>query len=186
MNVADQYIIDAAGPEPVYDPVLRDFLATGRDELRDRSARGGLLDFASLGGRTPWLYRLTFATRGLVRRDGEIREWDRHIVAVRFLPDYLRRADRFEMLMLVEPRDAFHPNLRPPGICIQVYPGQPLVEICDALHALLSWRLRNLREDDALNPAACAWGRANLGRLPLDDRPLFGRRHAFALEPVED
>ena len=134
----------------------------------------------------PWLYRLSFATCGLIRRDGQFRECNQHVVAVRFLPDYLRRADRFEMLLLIEPRDAFHPNLRAPGICVQVYPGESLIEICESLHALFSWRLRNLREDDALNPTACGWGRVNSDRLPLDDRPLFGRKHSFVLEPMED
>jgi hypothetical protein len=185
MNIVDYLIIEKAGPEPVFDSVMRGFLSNTYDELVARSEGGGLLDFASLGQRAPWLYRLGFRTRGLVRRDGEVREWDQHVLAVRFLPDYLRRADRFEMLLLVEPQDAFHPNLRPPGICIQIYPGEPLVEICESLHALLSWRLRNLREDDALNPTACAWGRSNVARLPVDDRPLFGRKHSFILEPLE-
>lgn len=185
MNIADQLILEGAGPEPVFDPVMRDFLRNNRDELDERTHRGGLLRFASLGRRNPWLFRLTFATCGLIRRDGEVREWDQHVVAVRFLPDLLRRVDRFEMLLLVEPHDAFHPNLRPPGICVQVYPGEPLVEICESLHALFAWRLRNLREDDALNPAACAWGRAHGDRLPLDDRPLFGSAPSFQLEPME-
>jgi hypothetical protein len=185
MKIDDQVIVQSAGPAPVFDPVMGDFLRNSRDELKARATPLGLLDFADLGTSLPWLYRLTFATAGLVQQDGEIRRWNQHVVAVRFLPDYLRRADRFEMLRLLEPLDAFHPNLRPPGICVQIYPGEPLIEICESLHALFSWRLRNLREDDSLNPAACAWGRANIDRLPLDDRPLFVRKHSFVLEPVE-
>jgi hypothetical protein len=185
MNIIDQLVTEGAGPEPVFDSVMCAFLRNNRDEVMDRLTRGGLLTVAELGDKVPWLYRLTFESTGLIRRDGEIRKWDQHIVALRFLPDYLRRADRFEMLFLIEPRDAFHPNLRAPGICVQVYPGEPLIEICESLHALFSWRLRNLREDDALNPAACNWGRAHLESLPLDDRPLFGRRPSFVLEPME-
>jgi hypothetical protein len=105
-------------------------------------------------------------------------------VAVRFLPDYLRRAERFEMLWLVEPASAFHPNLRGTHICLEVYPGQPLVDICESLHALFSWRLRQLSETDALNPEACVWGRTHLDELPLDRRPLFGRALAITLEPA--
>jgi len=48
------------------------------------------------------------------------------VVALCFLPDDVRRADRFEMLALLEPQTAFHPNLAPPGICVQIYPGEPL------------------------------------------------------------
>jgi hypothetical protein len=107
---------------------------------------------------------------------------ERHTVAVRFLPDYLRRADRFEMLSLMEPAGAFHPNLRGGFICLEVYPGQPLVELCESLHSLFSWRLRQLAESDALNPEACVWGRAHLDELPLDRRPLFGRSLSITLE----
>src|SRR5262249_35000385 len=138
------------------------------------------------GGRVPWLWKLTFGTRGLARAaGGEPRFVERHVVAVRFLPDYLRRANRFEMLALVEPDDAFHPNLRDGHVWLEVYPGEPLVEICESLHALLSWRLRQLNDVDALNPEACAWGRGHLGELPLDTRPLFGRALSITLEPAE-
>jgi hypothetical protein len=185
MNVYDMLIRAQAGPEPMFDPVMSDFLLNGRTELQARCSPGSLLEWADLGDVSPWLYRLTFKARGLVRRDGQIQETDCHIVALRFLPDYLRRADRFALLALIEPHDAFHPNLAPSAICVQVYPGEPLVEICESLHALFSWQLRQLREDDALNPAACAWGRSNLGRLPLDARPLFGRKRSFRLELLE-
>jgi hypothetical protein len=185
MNVCDILIRAQAGPEPVFDAIMKDFLLNCRAELEARCLPGSLLEWADLGDLVPWLYRLTFKTNGLVRRDGRIEETNRHIVALRFLPDYLRRADRFALLALIEPHDAFHPNLAPSAICVQVYPGEPLVEVCESLHALFSWRLRQLREDDALNPVACAWGRSNLDRLPLDTRPLFGRKRSFTLEPIE-
>ena len=37
-----------------------------------------------------------------------------------------------------------------------------------------------MREDDALNQAACQWARANLARLPVDTRPL--KRRSLALQ----
>ena len=186
MDPLDLSIIQSAGPEPVFDEVTRAFLCNSRDELLERCRRGGLLECADLGRDAPWLWRLTFHTRGLAHGpDGEPRVVDRHVVGVRFLPDYLRRADRFEMLALVEPRDAFHPNLSPPGICVQVRPGETLVEICESLHALFSWRLRQLAEYDALNRVACAWGRAHVDELPIDRRPLFGRVLPITLEPLE-
>ena len=187
MDPLDLNILQSAGPEPVFDEVTRAFLCNSRDELLERCRRGGLLECADLGRDAPWLWRLTFHTRGLARgADGEPRLVERHVVGVRFLPDYLRRADRFEMLALVEPRDAFHPNLLPPGICVQVRPGETLVEIGESLHALFSWRLRQLAENDALNRAACAWGRTHLDELPIDRRPLFGRVLPITLEPVEE
>jgi hypothetical protein len=175
-----------AGPEPTFDPVMADFLVNVREELRDRLRPGSLLEAVDLGEHVPWLWRLTFATRGLVRgADGSLQPVERHVVAVRFLPDYLRQVNRFEMLALIEPDDAFHPNLRDGHICLEIYPGEPLVEICESLHALFGWRLRQLAENDALNPEACVWGRAHLDELPLDRRPLFGRTLNITLEPAE-
>jgi hypothetical protein len=187
MEAIDRRVLEMAGPEPVFDDVAREFLLNSRAEFLDRCGRGGLLEYADLGTSVPWLWRLTFGTRGLARAEGgEVRVVERHVVAVRFLPDYLRHVNQFQTVALVEPADAFHPNLAPPGICLHLYPGQPLVEIAEALHALFSWRLRQLAENDALNRDACAWGRANLDRLPLDTRPLFGRALRFELVPVED
>lgn len=187
MDPIDHLIVAMSGVEPVFDEVTRAFLCNSRDDLLERlERRGGLLEATCLGRDAPWLWKLTFHTRGLVR-DGadEPLTVETHIVACRFLPDYLRRADRFEMLALVEPRSAFHPNLAPPGICVEVRPGQTLAEICESLHALFSWRLRQFQEHDALNKTACVWGRANVERLPIDRRPLFGRALAITLEPVE-
>lgn len=186
MDFYDEYIRQMAGPEPVFDPVLVDFLVNSRDELRQRTAKPGLLEARDLGRDVPWLWRLDFRTRGLVKGEGgAIVPVEHHIVAVRFLPDYLRNVNRFATLCLIEPRTAFHPNLRDGHVCLEVYPGEPLVEICEALHALLGWRLRQLAETDALNPEACAWGRAHLDELPVDNRPLFGRALTLNLEPLE-
>jgi hypothetical protein len=186
MDLYDLRVLNMAGPEPVYDEVMTDFLVNIGDEFVDRCRGTSLLEYACQGQHVPWLWRLTFRTRGLVREDGVVKEAAEHVVALRFLPDYLRRADRFEMLALLEPRSAFHPNLSPPGICVQIYPGESLVEICESLHALFSWQLRQLAETDALNKDACAWGRAHLDQLPIDSRPLFGRHLKIELEPLEE
>lgn len=184
MHPLDQLIRDRAGPEPTFDPVMRDFLHNIRDELRQRPS--DLLDAANLGTTLPWLWRLTFRTRGLARDEaGAVVPCDQHTVVVRFAPDYLRHINRYDALTLIEPIRPFHPNLRDRHLCLEVYPGEPLVELCESLHALFSWRLRQLSETDALDPEACAWGRAHLDELPLDPRPLFGRSLLFRLEPVE-
>ncbi len=186
MEPIDQMIIDMSGPEPVFDEVTHAFLCNSRDDFLERCRRGGLVEAAGLGRDAPWLWKLTFQTRGLARvGDGEPFPVERHVAAVRFLPDYLRRADRFEMLALVEPRNAFHPNLMPPGICVQVRPGETLTEIAESLHDLFRWQLKQLAENDALNKVACAWGRAHLDQFPLDRRPLFGRLLNISLEPAE-
>jgi hypothetical protein len=174
-----------AGPCPQFDPVMRAFLENVAAELLGRQRPGSLVRTQPLD-EVPWLWLLDFATRGLtLDESGRLQTTERHVAGVRFPPDYLRRADRFEVLRLAEPAGAFHPNLRDGFVCLEVYPGEPIVEICESLHRLFSWRLRQLAETDALNPDACAWGRSNLDRLPLDDRPLFGRTLAITLEPED-
>lgn len=175
-----------AGPEPLFDRVTDDFLVHNYAELKNRLATGpSLLEAVSLGRRTPWLWRLSFQTRGLARSiTGEVHEVERHTVALRFHPDYLRRANRFEMLKLLEPAMPFHPNIGPSGslavggICIEIYSGETLMEICHSLHDLFRWRLRQYDERDALNPEACVYGRNHMLE-PIDDRPLFGKPLAF-------
>jgi hypothetical protein len=186
LDPLDVHVRAIAGPEPDFDPVMTDFLLNGRDELLRRCGPAALLEARDLGTKVPWLWRLDFRSRGLVKGPGgEILPCERHVVALRFLPDYLRHVNRFQTLCLVEPQNAFHPNLRDGHVCLEVYPGEPLVEVCEALHALFGWRLRQLAETDALNPEACAWGRAHLDELPLDTRPLFGRSLDLTLEPLE-
>jgi hypothetical protein len=187
MEPLDRKILEIAGPEPAYDEVMIDFLHNSRDTLLARLRPSGLLEAVNLGRSVPWLWRLTFRTRGLARNQaGSIEVVDPHVVAVRFLPDYLRHVNRFHTLYLVEPANGFHPNLAPPAVCLEVYPGEPLLEICEGLHRLFSWQLRQLAENDALNKDACAWGRAHLADLPLDARPLFGRPLQIQLEPQEE
>lgn len=185
MEPIDLHIMAISGDEPVFDDVMTDFLRNMRDEFVARCAQGGLLEYASLGLREPWLWRLTFHTRGLARGiDGAIRPVERHVVAVRFLPDYLRHLNKFQMLALMEPRDVFHPNLKPPAICLNLYPGMTLLEIAESLHRLFAWQVRQLAEIDAFNPDACVWGRSHLDELPTDTRRLFGRAVNFQLEEI--
>ena len=184
-DALDAMILAGSGPEPVFDNVMHDFLVESYAGLKQNCDRGGLLSFINLGRDNPWLFRLTFCTRGFTRpANGDVTPIDRHVVALRFLPDYLRHADRFDMLRLMVPiNDAFHPNISPSGaICVEIYPGEPLVEIAHSLHDLFRWRLRQYDERDALNREACAWGRDHVDK-PIDDRPLFGSRLALQWQP---
>lgn len=188
---ADLMLMVESATAPKFDAVMNDFLFENYCDVKQRVRPGSLVELVSLGREVPHLYRATFSTRGLGRDGdhGEVQKLDSHTLLLRLLPDYLRRADQFEIMRYIrEPGQPapFHPNICPDSgaVCLEIYPGEPLVQILETLHDLLRWRIRQLAEHDALNKAACSYGRASVDR-PLDDRPLFGRRHQFTFERLE-
>ncbi len=126
-----------------------------------------------------------FRCRGLVREPGgEIREASHFQVGIWFPPDYLRRADPFQMLRLFTPF-VWHPNVssEAPFICIgRLTPGTALVDILYQIFDVLTYNKFNPKENDSLNKAACAWARAHQNLFPVDPRPL--KRRPLSLEVI--
>ncbi|MGB9029269.1 MAG: hypothetical protein WCC27_04035 [Acidobacteriaceae bacterium] len=128
-----------------------------------------------------------FRCNGLVRgEDGEIGEASEFAVGIFFPPDYLRRADPFEILRLFRP-GVWHPNvsMELPLICIgRLTPGTALVDILYQVFEILTWNKFNPRENDSLNKVACAWARENQSRFPVDRRPLKRRPLHLEMKPL--
>jgi hypothetical protein len=128
-----------------------------------------------------------YLCKGLIRdAAGEIREASQFEVGIWFPPDYLRRAEPFEMLRLFTP-GVWHPNVSHelPLICIgRLAPGTPLVDILYQVYDILTFQKYNPREDDSLNKIACAWARANQHRFPIDRRPLKRRSLKLEVRPA--
>lgn len=190
LDPVDALILAQSGPEPRFDPVQTDFLLENHQELKSRLAGSSIAHAVSLGRRLPWLYRVTLQTRSLARsRDGAIAVREGHTVAIRLTADYLRNVNRFATLAYVGPRDPapFHPNIDPNtgAICLEVYPGEPVLEVVHSLHDLLRWRIRELREEHAFNHEACRYGRQHV-MGPLDDRPLLGERRRLEILTAEE
>ena len=61
MTTDDLRILEMSGAEPVFDDVMSEFLLNSRDEFISRCERGGLIEYADLGTRCPWLWRLSFS-----------------------------------------------------------------------------------------------------------------------------
>jgi len=164
------------------DVVYERFLARQREEGMALAESSDLLDL-HLAPAVPPHFFAEFHCRGLVRGiDGDIREATGFTVGIWLPPDYLRRADTFEMFRTCTP-GIFHPNVSAslPLVCIgRLAPGTPLVDILYQIYDMLTWQKFNSREDDALNKAACAWARHNLDRFPIDRRPL--KRASLHLE----
>jgi ubiquitin-protein ligase len=128
-----------------------------------------------------------FLCSGLIREgEGEIRQANNFHVGIWFPPDYLRRADPFEMLRLFTP-GVWHPNVSRelPLICIgRLTPGSTLVDILYQLFDILTFQKYNPRENDSLNKAACAWARENAPKFPIDRRPLKRRSLNLEVQPL--
>lgn len=125
--------------------------------------------------------------KGLIRdAAGEIKEASEFQVGIWFPPDYLRRAEPFEMLRIFTP-GVWHPNVSHelPLICPgRLTPGTPLVDILYQIFDILTYQKYNPREDDSLNKIACAWARQNQHRFPTDPRPLKRRSLNLEVRPA--
>ena len=174
------------------DNIFESFLERQQKEGMALAAESDLLElipmFAFDDG-PPQYYLARFHCKGLVRSfDGEIVEADRFEVMISFPSDYLRRADPFEVLSWMGPREVFHPNIsaKAPVICIgRLAPGTPLVDIIYQCFEIITYNKVTMREDDALNREACVWARANQQRFPVDSRPLKRRALDIQIEAME-
>jgi hypothetical protein len=176
--------------EAAMDKVLEGFLQKQFDEGMALAAQSDLLELLPLD--PPPLVRryiARFACTGLVRTpSGEIVEANEFTVGIAFPDDYLRRAEPSQVLTVLSPRGAFHPNIsdRGPFVCVgRMGPGTTLVDLLYQLHEIVTYNKATVDERNALNFDACQWARANADRLPLDRRPLKRRRIDFTVTPVE-
>jgi hypothetical protein len=170
-------------PTPTYDPYVSRFLERQRAEGLALAAASDLIELEEHPFAPP-NFVVTFRCKGLVRSpDGEIEEANFFQAGIWFPPDYLRRADPFEVLRWFAPSNIWHPNISStvPLVCVgKIAPGTTLVELILQLYDIITYRKYTPREDDALNHACCAWARDNQRRFPVDQRPL--RRKPLGLE----
>jgi hypothetical protein len=127
-------------------------------------------------------YIAEFSCRGLVQNEADqIVEFNKFAVGIWFPEDYLRRVDLSLVLSYLGPAlRPWHPNIRPPYLCLHITPGTPLVDILYSCYELFTWRLLNTG-DEGLNHAASQWARnQDPSWFPIDRRPL--RRRKLRLE----
>jgi hypothetical protein len=171
--------------DPVFDAFLRRQLDEGLALQRDSD----LLRLFPLGNPAD-RYVAAFACRGLVQTaPGHIVEADHFEVGIRFPPDYLRHAAPFQVLTWLGPRTIWHPNISADStaICVgRLAPGTGLVDLLYQVFEIATWNKVTMREDDALNRAACEWARHNPSRFPVDRRPLKRRALDLHLEEASE
>jgi len=160
------------------DAIFAHFLERQVVEGLELAAQSDLLRLHVLPQAPPH-FVAEFFCKGLVRdQGGAIREHDRWDVGIWFPPDYMRRVDPFDVLRIFTP-DCWHPNISRelPLVCVgRLAPGTGLVDILYQVYEVLTYQKYNPRENDSLNPLACAWARENQHRFPVDRRPLKRRK----------
>jgi hypothetical protein len=156
------------------------FLRNQRIKGMELAAASDILQLVPVNGPLgePQLYIARFHCKSLVKQSaGQIVPSDLSQVAIAFHDDHLRRADNYEVLTWMHPHNAFHPNIRPPVICVGerfMTRGKGLVEILYQLHSVIifnKWAAAR-----GLNEEACQWARRHSGLFPTDPRPLKRRR----------
>jgi ubiquitin-protein ligase len=169
-----------------HDPVYRNFMER---QLAEGMALAEASDLLRLHvpPLAPPHFIAEYHCTGLIRdAAGDIREAAEFHVGIWFPPDYLRRAEPFEMLRIFTPC-VWHPNIsyQHPLICPgRLTPGTPLVDILYQIFDILTFQKCNPKENDCLNKAACSWARENQHRFPIDRRPLKRRSWKLEVQPA--
>ena len=171
------------------DKIQEGFLRRQYEEGMALARSSDLLELFPLAGSQSDRYIARFRCKGLVRAgNGDVVEADHFEVGIWFPSAYLRSADPFQVVTWFGPPNVFHPNIsdRAPFICIgRLAPGTALVNILYQVFEIITYHKVTMREDDALNKAACVWARQNQHRFPVDRRPLKRRSLDLRLETSE-
>jgi hypothetical protein len=163
------------------DEITRLFLGAQRRDALQLAAESPFLDVDVLDDQHMVAH---YSCKGLIRSpSGSIEQHDRFAVALFFSESYLRAAKPEEVLTWLEPLSIWHPNISPPWICVgPIARGTRAVDLLYRCFELVTWQNATIGEVDTLNPAAGAWARRHLERIPVDVRPLKGRSRSPELE----
>ena len=168
------------------DKIYEAFLERQLSEGLALARNSDILKLFPVSANPPQHYIAEFAAKGLVQDENDqIVEFGRFAVGIFFRDDYLRRVEIPVTLTYLGPAaKPWHPQIRPPFICLHVEPGTPLISILYGLHELWTWNLYGLA-DEGLNHGTTQWARGQdlKRRFPIDRRPLKRRRRNLSTDP---
>jgi len=170
------------------DRILQEFLDRQFQEGMALMADSDILRLNPVTGPGSDRYVAEYFCRGLVQTDaGDIAEHSQFAVGIWFPDDYLRRVDVTNVVSYLGPAPRpWHPNIRPPFVCLHITPGTPLVHILHSCYELFTWSLKNTG-DEGLNHAASQWARhQDPSWFPIDRRPLRRRRLRLEVQSASE
>lgn len=166
------------------DKVFEAFLNKQSEEGLALAEASDLLDLVPLDGPPPQHYLACFYAKGLALNESdEVVEVDHCNVGIWLPDDYLRQVNVAQVLTYLGPAARpFHPNIRPPFICVHLVPGTSLADLLYTCFELWNWNLY-ATGDEGLNHAASQWARnQETSRFPIDRRPLKRRTLDLRME----
>jgi hypothetical protein len=160
--------------QPIPD-IEQEFLAAQLREALELASESDLVDVLPLGPRT---YAVRFQCKGLVQeRDGTVHEADRFVVEIQLGKDHLRVKPGPMIMRMAHPANCFSANIVAPLMCGgDLGIGVSVVDLIYQAFEMITWQNVTIREEDALNRAACQWARSHPDDYPIDTRPLKWRR----------
>lgn len=168
------------------DKVYQSFLATQTDEALALAGDSDILTVRPVGKPPQQHFVAEYAARGLVKdRAGQVVEAVGFAVGIWLPEDYLRHVIEAQVLSYLGPHpQPWHPNIRPPYMCVHLVAGTPLVDVLYTCYELWTWSLY-YTGDEGLNHAATQWARQqDPERFPIDRRPLKRRRLDIEVAPA--
>lgn len=131
-------------------------------------------------GIPPEKYLIGYNCTGLQYTEQGVKTSEVHLMEVVFGWRYPTEPPKFIWLTNI-----WHPNFRPPYICIEGHPFAielTLDQIVPEVGRMVQYQ--NYNTNDPLNGKAAEWARENLSRFPVDERDIMDKRRQASLEPL--
>ena len=160
------------------DLVFQNFLEANWQHAKELADASDIVELLPLGNLPPRVILARFHASCYIKTSSGIRLRKGFTVGYRFPEDYLSSSHvvPWAVIQFLEPATVFHPNIKPPGICLGLglRCGTELRELLFRTFELVTYQRRS-NPADPLNPVASEWVRSNWPVKPADARPLKWR-----------
>jgi hypothetical protein len=159
------------------DQVYERFLEENWRNAKELADASDILELVPFGNPRPRAVVAQFNAACYIKTSSGIHVRKGFTIGFRWPEHYLSVALPWEVMHFLAPAAVYHPNIRPPAICLgggALRPGTELRELLFRTYELVTYQRRS-NPADPLNPEACAWVRRNWPVKPADTRPLKWR-----------
>ena len=160
------------------DLVFQNFLEANWQHAKELADASDIVELLPLGSLPPRVVLARFHASCYIKTSSGVRIAKGFTVGYRWPEDYLSAhvVLPLQVIQFLQPLNVFHPNIRPPGICLgaALRPATELRELLFRTFELVSYQ-RKSNPAEPLNPVASQWVRSNWPVKAADTRPLKWR-----------